>query len=101
MRLFSRFTTVAGEPPSRAQARTASCNWPMMAAAGTPRPTTSPITTPRRPAPNGKTSYQSPPTSRPAPPGRYLAPRTRPGSSGRALGSRLCWRVTAIRRICS
>ncbi len=35
----------------------------MTAAAGTPRPITSPITITRRPAPTSITSYQSPPTS--------------------------------------
>ena len=53
----------AGGRSSRASARVAVLNWPMMAAAWTPLPITSPTTSPVRPGPSGSTSYQSPPTS--------------------------------------
>ena len=59
----------AGGRSSRAYARTAVRSWPITAAACTPRPITSPITSAVRPAPTSITSYQSPPTCVPATPG--------------------------------
>src|SRR5438067_1697420 len=53
----------------------------MTAAARTPRPITSPITSAVRPAPRSMTSSQSPPTSVPSTPARQLG--RRPYPSGR------------------
>ena len=55
---------------SSASPRRALRSWPIAAAARSPRPTTSPIDTPRRPSGSSITSYQSPPTSRYSRPGR-------------------------------
>ncbi len=52
----------AGDLSSWAKARSAALSWPMTAAALAPRPSTSPMTMPTRPAERGITSYQSPPT---------------------------------------
>ncbi len=52
----------AGGLSSWAKARRAARSWPITAAALAPRPSTSPITMPTRPAESGITSYQSPPT---------------------------------------
>jgi len=52
----------AGALSSCANARNADRNWPITAAARAPRPSTSPITMPTRPAESGMMSYQSPPT---------------------------------------
>ncbi len=61
-------TSSGGRSPS-ANARTALRSWPMVAAACTPCPWTSPMTR-ASPSPDSTTSYQSPPTSIPAVPGR-------------------------------
>ena len=52
------------------KARTAARSCPITAAAAMPRPMTSPMTRPTRPRVSGTRSYQSPPTSAPAAPGR-------------------------------
>src|SRR6202044_1899760 len=52
----------AGGLSSWANARSAARSWPMTAAARAPRPSTSPMTMPTRPADSGMMSYQSPPT---------------------------------------
>jgi len=81
----------------------------MVAAARAPRPSTSPITRPTRPAASGMMSYQSPPTCvwMPCPwvarglAGMYLNATSRPSSSGTESGSSDCWKASAVRRSAS
>src|SRR6476661_3690839 len=60
----------------------------MRAAASTPRPDTSPMTSPTRPPGSGKASNQSPPTDAPSPPEEKWALSATPGVSGRRRGGR-------------
>jgi hypothetical protein len=53
----------AGPVSCSSNARQALRNWPITAAALSPRPTQSPTTMPMRLSGNGNVSYQSPPTS--------------------------------------
>ncbi len=78
----------------------------MTAAARAPRPSTSPMTMPTRPADSGMMSYQSPPTWvwMPCPwissglAGTYRQATVSPSRSGRLCGSRLFWKASAVRR---
>ena len=96
----------AGDFSSWANARSAARSWPMIAAARAPRPSTSPMTMPTRPAASGMMSYQSPPTWvwMPWPcvssglAGTYRQATSRPSSSGIACGSRLFWKASAVCR---
>ena len=65
----------------------------MMTAASSPDPATSPTTTPSLPSGRTNTSYQSPPTV--PEPVTYRAARSRPGTAGSAVGSRLRCSATA------
>ncbi len=56
-----RAITVVGGCPSAAYARSAMRSWPMMAAAVTSWPCTSPMRAPTRPSESSSASYQSPP----------------------------------------
>ena len=66
---FRRAISSLGGRSITVKARIAVRSWPITAAAGTPRPITSPITKPVRPPGREITSNQSPPT--PPPPARY------------------------------
>ena len=96
----------AGDFSSWANARSAARSWPMIAAARAPRPSTSPMTMPTRPADSGMMSYQSPPTWvwMPWPcvssglAGTYRQATSRPSRSGIACGSRLFWKASAVCR---
>ncbi len=78
----------------------------MTAAARAPRPSTSPMTMPTRPADSGMMSYQSPPTWvwMPWPwvtsgfAGTYRQATSSPSSWGSCWGSRLVWKASAVRR---
>ena len=78
----------------------------MIAAARAPRPSTSPMTMPTRPADSGIRSYQSPPTWvwMPWPwvssglAGTYRQATSRPSKVGMLCGSRLVWKASAVRR---
>ncbi len=67
---------------------------PIVAAACTPCPTTSPTISATRAPASGITSNQSPPT--PALAGRYRKATSTALWSGSTRGSRLRWRVTAV-----
>jgi hypothetical protein len=96
----------AGDFSSCANARRAARSCPMIAAARAPRPSTSPMTMPTRPAASGMMSYQSPPTCvwMPWPcvssglAGTYRQATSMPSRSGMACGSRLFWKASAVCR---
>jgi hypothetical protein len=96
----------AGDFSSCANARSAERSWPMMAAARAPRPSTSPMTMPTRPAASGMMSYQSPPTCVWIPwpwvssglAGTYRQATSSPSRSGMTCGSRLFWKARAVAR---
>jgi len=85
--------TSAGPGNFSAYARKALRMRPMMTAALSPEPATSPTTRPSAPDGNPNTSYQSPPT-RPDP-GTYRAAISAPRTAGSAEGTRLRCRAIA------
>ena len=76
-----RASTSSGPPASIAYARSPERSSPISVAARTPLPATSPITTASSPDGSGSASYQSPPTSTPAP-GRKRAASSSPSIVG-------------------
>src|SRR5919202_1544174 len=94
---FSRASVSIGPPPSIAYARSAARSSPISVAARRPLPATSPMTTATSPEGSGSASYQSPPTSTPAP-GTKRAASSSPGTLGSRSGSSERCSVSAIRR---
>ena len=95
----SRSVRASAGPEARSKtAWLAERSCPMTAAAGSPRPTQSPTTTPVRCPGSGTTSYQSPPTSSGVTAGVYRAANP----CGSSVGARIaCCRVSATARACS
>lgn len=91
-------STAAGGSSSSAHERIAVRTWPMIAAAVTPRPTTSPTTNAVRPSPSSITPNQSPPTFGPVAAGRYRDTTRSPAMSG-TRGSKL--RASSLAMFCS
>ncbi len=89
--------TATGSGSTAASTRTAPRIWDMRAAASTPLPMTSPMTSARRSPGTGMASYQSPPTRRPAAPGAYRAAIAMPGTAGSRCGSSPRWSTSAVR----